>query len=72
MEIKFDDPEKFKLQRYNLDFLSGIPMLVKDSKSGRWARWVDVEPLLKAYLNLIEDNNKRNLLIGTNNVKNRI
>jgi len=56
--------DHLRLQRYSLDFVAKLPLLVKNNK-GDWVRWQDVEPLLKAYLNLIDEHNNKHILRTT-------
>ncbi len=41
----------YKLQRYRIDSL----VYVDKNDGGGWVKWDDVEPLLKAYLALLDD-----------------
>ncbi len=45
---------EFKLQLYNLErFQGNKQVFCEDDGNGKWVRWKEVEPLLKAYLALM-------------------
>jgi len=46
----------FKLQRYIWDYMYEKS---RPDPDGKWVKWEDVEPLIKAYLELTNTKNKR-------------
>ena len=58
-----DPNDKYKLKRYNLGSLSDMPLQIEDNSKGVWVKWTDVEPLLKAYLSLINKRSAEKLCV---------
>ncbi len=55
---------EFRLPRYNFKvhghgLATSGPFFEIDDENGEWLKWKDVEPLIKAYLELTNTRNKR-------------
>jgi len=48
---------EYKMQRYKIH--NGFLLKMDKDDSGEWVKWEDVEPLIKAYLELTNTRNKR-------------
>jgi len=46
-----------RLQRYSMEKNRGCTPYCDDNH-GKWVKWQDVEPLLQAYLSIVDDYNK--------------